>query len=77
MSDQGKDRPTVMEDEYTWCDSNTFIPDPNGNLIEAGTCLKLNDTIILLKHLTPEQLIALRQSVQDSVAHELSKREIL
>ena len=37
---------------FDWLESNTKIIDPTGNLTEAGTCIRLNDSIVFLKALS-------------------------
>jgi len=64
----------IHEVTFDWYDSNTFVYDPSGQLIEAGTVLKLSQNIIFLKPLTKEQLLEFKNIVNLALDHELAKR---
>lgn len=64
----------ALQKQVAWCDSTALVQSPDGTLVEAGTCLKINDMIMLLKFLSNEQLLSLRESVTNSVNYELNKR---
>jgi len=57
-----------------WVDTNTFIPSPNGDLQEAGTCVLINNSIVYLSFLSEPQLQGLKQTILEAVDHELRKR---
>lgn len=60
---------------FEWIDSKSLVENEQGELVEAGTCLRLRNKIELLSHLTDEQLNSLQIAVVEAVAHELSKRK--
>ncbi len=60
--------------EFDWVDSNTFTLSEDGKLIEAGTCLRINDYIMFLKHFSENNLRLLKLKVNEAIDHELSKR---
>lgn len=64
----------AQEVDFDWFDSKTYVTDPSGNLIEAGTVLKLNQNIMFLKSYTKEQLIKFKNVVNLAIDHELAKR---
>lgn len=57
-----------------WADSTTLQKTPDGNLIEVGTVLLINNFIAYLKFYNNEQLEALKKNVNEAVNHELNKR---
>lgn len=62
--------------DFDWLDTNTLIKNDYGELVKAGTCIKLNDYIIFLRGLSITQLNKLRSAVENAIKHELSKRVI-
>ena len=70
-----KSAPSLGDMPFDWLESTTQIIDPEGNLIEAGTCLRLNDNILFLKSFSNEQLMLLSRVVKQAVDHELNKRK--
>lgn len=66
----------IIEVEFDWTDSDTYVNDDRGELIPAGTVIKLISQIIFLTPLTEEQLNKLKTVVVDAVDHELSKRKV-
>lgn len=60
---------------FQWADSNFPVQDQDGNIVEAGTVLRLRNKIEFLHHLTDSQLKSLRDTVVQAVDHELSKRK--
>jgi len=63
-----------IEPDFDWFDSTAYVKDPEGNLIPAGTVLKITTHILFLKALTDQELLKLKETVSDSVDHEVSKR---
>lgn len=61
--------------DIEWVDSNTFFLGPDGSLMEAGTCVKVNDTILFLKYYSNKSLIKLKDTIIEAVSHELRKRD--
>jgi hypothetical protein len=60
---------------FDWADSKFLVEDQGGNLVEAGTILRLRNKIEFLHHLTEDQLNSLKSTVAAAVDHELSKRQ--
>jgi hypothetical protein len=64
---------TIEEIDIQWCDTNTYIQ-VGEELVPAGTCLKINNTILFLKAYRTEDLLNIQNSVNNAVMHELEKR---
>lgn len=60
---------------FEWADSNFLVENQDGELIPAGTVLRLRNKIEFLHHLTEDQLQDLKTAVNQAVDHEISKRK--
>lgn len=59
---------------FTWFDSNTLIK-VKDDLIPAGTCIKIQNTIIFLEPLELDDLKLLKNIVNEAIKYELNKRK--
>lgn len=59
---------------FTWFDSNTLIK-VKDDLIPAGTCIKIQNTIIFLEPLEVDDLKLLKNIVNEAIKYELNKRK--
>lgn len=59
---------------FDWCDSTTMIMNDKQEVVSAGTCLVIKESIIFLAPLNLNQLNDLKNSVVAAVDHEIKKR---
>lgn len=71
----GETSKDIVEVDFDWLDSDTYVTDPSGNLVPAGTAIKLISQILFLSPLSEQQLKDLKSAVNSAVDHELSKRQ--
>jgi hypothetical protein len=66
---------SVHNIEFEWVDSDTYVKNNAGELVPAGTCIRLSEYILFLSPLSEEYLKELKHVVDEAINHELQKKK--